>query len=87
MEGRVWKRDPFTEQVRDREVEAEVVGRDSILDLFQRSHGIRWDLLMDKMWDMKEGSERWLQIAGLTLNKEGDLYCHVRKLQEEQGWS
>lgn len=31
-----------------REVEAEVVGRDPILDLFQRSHG--WDLLMDQMW-------------------------------------
>lgn len=64
-----------------------MVGRDSILDLFQRSHGIRRDLLLDKMWDMKEGSERWLQVAGLTLNTEGDLYCHVRKLQEGQGWS
>lgn len=58
----MWKGDPFTEQVRGREVEAEVVGRDSILDLLQRSHGIRWDLLLDKMWDMKEGSERWLQV-------------------------
>lgn len=41
------------EQVRDREVEAGVGGRDSILDIFSESHG--WDLLMDLMWDVKKG--------------------------------
>ena len=63
----MWKGDQFAEQVRDREVEEEVGGRDSILNVFQKSHG--WDLLMDSMWEVKQRSEGWLQGAGLTVVK------------------
>lgn len=59
----MWKGNQFAEQVRDREVEVGVVGRDLILDLFQRSQG--WDLLMDQMWGKKERSKVWLQGPGL----------------------
>lgn len=30
---------------------------------------VTWDLLVDQMWDVKEGSERWLQGAGLMLEE------------------
>lgn len=39
-------------------VEAEVGGRDSVLDVFQKSHG--GDLLMDQMWDVEERSKGWV---------------------------
>lgn len=44
---------------------------------------------MDQMWGKKERSKVWLQGPGLPgyWKKEEDLYWHVRKQQEEQGWS
>lgn len=41
-------------------VEAEAGGRDSILDMFQKSCGRA--LPMDQMWDVKERSKGWLQV-------------------------
>lgn len=54
------ERRPICRAGKRHEVETEAGGRDSILDIFQKSRG--WDLPMDQMWDVKERSKGWLQV-------------------------